>query len=65
MVLPSLDRLSYINPLFAITMQPVQSIPFFIFWKTRLFIKHHDTACRNETGTKNGLQAYRFLQKQE
>ena len=35
------------------------------FRKTRLFIKHHDTACRNEKGTKNGLQTYRLLQEQE
>ncbi len=42
-----------------------KSTPFFIFWKTRLFIKHHDTACRNEKGSKNGLQTYRLLQEQE
>ena len=66
MVLPSLDRLSYINPLFAITMQLVRVfLSSSFFWKTRLFIKHHDTASRNKTGTKNGLQTYRLLQEQE
>ena len=65
MVLPSLDRLSYITPLICYNYATGKSISLFIFLKTKLFIKHHDTASRNKTGTKNGLQTYRLLQEQE